>query len=215
MDSQHVAGDNNVQVLVKDSMHVYVRIGGEPRAVSLWVPPFREAPPEGANRDLALLLATTTITKLVGRQGLWNDCIAWCSAPEIVSAFCLTGRGGSGKTRFALELVHALRELNGWDARFVRFRKSEAFDLWTETAGGNHVLLVFDYASDNAAAIAESLRQLTEQPRTDATQRLRILLLARTASWESGWLQQFEPTSGSDFSQSPRRLFRTEPPRAS
>ena len=128
----------------------------------------------------------------------------------MVSVFCLTGRGGSGKTRFALELVHHIRGLEGWDAYFVRFERSEPFDLWNKTGGTNHALLVFDYASDNAAAIAGSLRLLAEHPPKNANRKLRILLLARTASWKSGWLKEFEPTSTLDFSLSPKQFFRTD-----
>jgi hypothetical protein len=214
MGFQQATGDGNVQILVKDSTHVYVEIGGE-RAVSLWVPPFREKLPEGESRDLALLLATTTLTDLVGRQPLWDETLAWCTDAEQgpISVVCLAGRGGSGKTRFALELVHHLRGLERWDARFVRFVKSEPFDLWAKTHGeGNDVLLVFDYAPDNAAAIAGSLRLWAETPPKKPKRRLRILRLARTASWGPGWLTQFDSLGTLDFSTSPRGLFRQSRP---
>jgi hypothetical protein len=86
--------------------------------------------------------------------------------------------------------------------------QSEALDLWARTDGSNHVLLVFDYAPDNAAAIANSLRLLAESPPRNPKRRLRILFLARTASLGSGWLLPFEPASTLEVGQSPRDLFR-------
>ena len=213
MAEQAALGHGNVQVLVKESENVHIEIGGT-KVASLWVPPFRQTPRSGKNLDLALLLATTAITDLAGRDALWRDCIAWCDDSLLgpVSVRCITGRGGSGKTRFALELLHHLRDLPDWDARFVRFAKSEPFDLWAKTSGKNHVLLVFDYAPDNAAAIADSLRALAENPPTTPTRLLRILLLARTASWESGWLAQFKPGSTLEAAQPLSSFFAPEEP---
>jgi hypothetical protein len=200
--------------LLKESENVPVEANGT-RVASLWVPPFRQPLfSSGANRELTLLLAKTAITDLVGRGDLWQDCLAWCDDPSIdpVSVFCIQGRGGSGKTRFALELVHHLRSLEGWDARFVRFEKSEAFDLCAKTAGSNHVLLVFDYASDHGTAIADSLRFLSVRPPGPATNRLRILLLARSARLRSGWLLPFESNSTLEHGQAPSDYFRPDNP---
>jgi tetratricopeptide (TPR) repeat protein len=211
MSDQIASGTGNIQILVKESENVRVEINGT-RVASLWVPPFRQPLPQALrkNRDLALLLATTGITDLVGRDDLWQDCLAWCrdSRLDPVSALCITGRGGSGKTRFALEMVHHLRNIEGWDARFVRFEESAPFDLWGNTDGSNNVLLVFDYAPDNAVAIANSLRFLAENPPKYAKRRLRILLLARTAALGSGWLLPFEAASTLEVGRSPRDLFR-------
>lgn len=210
MSEQIASGTGNIQVLVKESENVAIELNGA-RIASLWVPPFRRPLPENAkNKELALLLATTAITDLVGRDGVWKECLKWCKDSELdsVSVVCIKGRGGSGKTRFALELVHHLRQMEGWDARFVRFQRSEPLDLWANTGGSNHVLLVFDYAPDQAALIADSLRLLAENPPRNPNRRLRILLLARDASLGSGWLLNFEPASTLEVGQSPRDLFR-------
>jgi tetratricopeptide (TPR) repeat protein len=212
MAEQAAFGHGNVQILVKESENVHIEISGA-KVASLWVPPFRQTLRSGKNIDLALLLATTAITELTGRDQLWRDCLAWCndSALGPMSVRCIAGRGGSGKTRFALELVYHLRDLPDWDGRFVRFAKSEPFDLWGKT-GTNHVLLVFDYAPDNAAAIANSLRTLAENLPTQPARRLRILLLARTANWESGWLSQFKPASTLEAAQPLSTFFAPEEP---
>ena len=201
-------------MLLKESESVPVEVSGK-RIASLWVPPFRRPlSQDGTNNEITLLLAKTAITDLVGRDDLWRDCLAWCEDSSLgpVSVFCIQGRGGCGKTRFALEFVHYLRSLKDWDARFVQFERSEPFDLWARTAGLNHVLLVCDYASDHAAAIADSLRLLKDSPPRDGTRRLRILLLARSASFRSGWLLPFESTGALEYGQSPRDYFRPNDP---
>ena len=192
MASQSSHGDGNIQALIKDSPNSTIIIEGRTTA-ELWVPKFRTPLDPDKNKDLDLLLAKYAVTDLTGRDALWQDFRAWCqNDPAPVSVRCIQGRGGSGKTRFALELVHHLRAQSGWDARFVRFILQEPFDLWAKTHGANHVLLVFDYAADVAALVESSLRRLLHNLPTDPKRKLRMLLLARTASWKSGWLSKFE-----------------------
>src|ERR1019366_4392503 len=87
-----------------------------------------------------------------------------------------------------------LRARPGWDARFVRFATSEPLDLCGATHGMSDTLLVFDYAG-NAGPLGESLRRLANNPPDDPNPRLRVLLLARAASWEEGWLAALKPHS--------------------
>jgi len=194
MAAQSIQGQGNIQVLIKDSPQAVVEINGR-TAAELWVPKFRKTLDPTRNKDLDLLLAGYAITDLTGRDLLWRECLTWCDRPDPISIRCITGRGGSGKTRFALELLHHVRALPDWDARFVRFALREPFDLWATTHGSNHVLLVFDYAADIATPLAESLRRLADNPPRDPKRRLRILLLARTASWDEGWLSVLKPRS--------------------
>lgn len=204
----------NVCHLTKDINDFQVEVAGKVIA-SLWVPPFRQPPlPSARNKEISLLLAKTAITELIGRDDLWHDTLAWCDDPTIdpVSMFCIKGRGGSGKTRFGLELVHHLRTLENWDARFVRFEKNDPFDLWAATSGTRDVLLVYDYASDHAAAIAASLRLMAEDVSERPTRRLRVLLLARSASLDSGWLNQFQAISTLEFGHAPIDFFRSDMP---
>ena len=193
MDSQAIRGDGNIQVLLKDSPHSYVVVDG--KAVDLWVPKFRRELDPDRNKDLDLLLAPYAITDLTGRDRLWEDCLDWCDHPDPVSVRCITGPGGCGKTRLALELVHRLRERSDWDARFVRFLLAEPFDLWAETTGPDRVLLVFDYAPIVLKPLTQSLHHLTDHLPKESHRRLRVLLLARTASWDGGWLASLKPRS--------------------
>jgi hypothetical protein len=193
LDSQSIHGSDDIQVLVKDSPYTHIEIGGR-NAAQLWVPPLRQAG-VAPRKDLDLLLGRFAITDLAGRGALWQDCLDWCGRPDPVSIRCITGHGGCGKTRFALELLHHLRGKPNWDARFVSFSSPEPFDFWKKTHGSNQVLLVFDYAGDVAAPLAESLRGLVRNPPENPQRRLRILLLARTASWDTGWLASLKPSS--------------------
>ena len=58
MADQSVNGDNNIQVLVKESENVHIDIRGE-RVALLWVPPFRVQLQPGNTKDLNLLLASS------------------------------------------------------------------------------------------------------------------------------------------------------------
>jgi hypothetical protein len=157
-----------------------------------------------------LLLARSALTGFIGRQDVWDDCLAWCHAPDTVSIRCITGPSGSGKTRLALELVHHLRALADWDARFVEFFILEPFDLWAKTYGRNHVLLVFDQAGDVIGALATSLCLLANEPPQNAQRKLRVLLLARHADWDEGWLSALQPRSA--IQEPVRDLFHPEQP---
>ena len=78
MAEQAVFGHGNIQILVKESADVHIEVSGV-KVASLWVPPFRKPLPVGKTRDLSLLLPSTAITELVGREQLWQDCLGWCS----------------------------------------------------------------------------------------------------------------------------------------
>jgi hypothetical protein len=69
---QIVSGQDNLQILVKESENVRIEINGT-KVATLWMPPFRKAVMTGNGRDLALLLASTAVTQLVARDGLWDD----------------------------------------------------------------------------------------------------------------------------------------------
>ncbi len=104
-----------------------------------------------------------------------------------VSIRTLVGQGGAGKTRFAYELYRHFRTQPDWGAYFLHFLKNEAkeVDLWKEITCQN-AFLIADYASDNPRALTDLLRPLTGP--APAGRRLRVLLLARTADWDQGWL---------------------------
>ncbi len=62
----------NIQVLVKESEHVHIEIN-RTHVATLWVPLSRSDKRRAKLRDLDLLLASTGITDLAGRDELWRD----------------------------------------------------------------------------------------------------------------------------------------------
>jgi hypothetical protein len=106
------------------------------------------------------------------RAGQIADVIAWCDRTTPMSIARISGGGGSGKTRFALELCKTLVE-RGWLAGFWRPDKEIAgFSLPR--------LVVVDYAEVQEMQLAlETINDLQRSASEIAP--VRVLLLTRTA----------------------------------
>jgi tetratricopeptide (TPR) repeat protein len=117
----------------------------------------------------ALLVAAHQAVPYIGREALFEKLAAWADHPAPARLALLTGRGGSGKTRFAIELGARFRA-RGVPAGFV-------FGATTEPAlsGSEPRVLVVDYAEGKAELLADLLRRLAagHAPKT------RVVLLAR------------------------------------
>ena len=183
--SQSIQGDRNIQILVERSKNVIISVNGQ-RIIELETPPYPRPLPDKLN-EIDLLKAAHAQIPFLGRELILHDFIQWCEDPPAVSFRTLVGQGGSGKTRFAYELYARVNTLPHWSAYFLHFQDNSAkrADLWSEIKSKN-ALLIADYASDSATPIAHLLQPLTN-PAPEG-RRIRILLLARTASWEQGWL---------------------------
>lgn len=183
--SQWAQGSFNTQIAVIGSDNVSITVNRrhlidlEPRAFPL---PFPEIPTE-----IDLLKAPYAQIPFVGRDDLLQDFLDWCNGDKAVSCRIVTGRGGAGKTRFAYELFARIANLPNWKAYFLHFLEGSArgVNLWNEVKSKN-ALLVADYASDTPAPLADLLRSLN-RPAPEG-HRIRVLLLARTANWDQGWL---------------------------
>jgi len=212
IEASNRAANFQAPSLDKHANYSYVLNNGAAVA-SLWVPPLRRSlSPSETDAFLPLLLATTAITELAGRDEVFQELVEWCNDDSLgsISALCLTGRGGIGKTRLALELVHHLRDLETWDARFVSIENDTPFNLWTETEGSPNLLLVFDYASDRARIIAASLRLAMSSSSPERI--LRVILLARTAKLNDGWLLAFQATTTLAYGAAPIDRFHPRTP---
>ena len=183
--SQGAQGDFNTQISVIGSSYVTVTINGqdvidlEPRA-------FPQPLPENPT-EIDLLKAAYAQIPFVGREDLVQDFLDWCGNAAPVSCRIVVGRGGAGKTRFAYELYSRVTNLPDWKAFFLHFWKDSArgVNLWKEVESKN-ALLIADYASDAPAPLADLLRSLNHP--APKGHRIRVLLLARTANWDQGWL---------------------------
>jgi tetratricopeptide (TPR) repeat protein len=139
-------------------------------------------------QELDLLSPYTMSTPLVGRDAEMTSLRAFLDDDQAIQVRVLTGGGGSGKTRLALELCNAVSD-QGWAAGFVgrkelhRFFDQQNLSDW----GWNKpTLIVVDYAAEHAKLLGQWLEELAD--RTSPPQHpLRMLMLERSASTESGW----------------------------
>jgi tetratricopeptide (TPR) repeat protein len=135
----------------------------------------------------ALLRPDAGLVEFFGRDRELHDLRAWCQASADQAAWLVTGPGGQGKTRLALQLGSELRSTGTWAVMVLRGAGDPAFvdDLCRRAAcAGRSLLLIADYAAEyGAAAFAELVTVLTSGP---WPLRWRLLLLARSngAWWE-------------------------------
>jgi tetratricopeptide (TPR) repeat protein len=113
-----------------------------------------------------------------GRTDVLDQLAAWRNDSAPLSVTLITGEGGQGKTRLAMEVIRASRA-TGWAAGFAVGRGLETF-VSEIGASTQPYLLVVDYAETrrDLDAFMAGLSQVT------IMSRFRLLLLARSeGSW--------------------------------
>ncbi len=135
-----------------------------------------------ATTDLHLLIPEYRQSTLVGRAPDLAALHQWRNTDTKISARCLTGRAGAGKTRLAIDFCEQA-EADNWQAGFLR-HASRTHDLgqwrWQKPT-----LLVIDYAATSARPLRtwlDSLARRTDDPPP-------LLLLERYATPGAGWFQ--------------------------
>ncbi|MEO5794873.1 MAG: tetratricopeptide repeat protein, partial [Rhodoferax sp.] len=135
-------------------------------------------------------------TPLLGRDDELAQLQAFLDAPQPIRVRVLTGSGGSGKTRLALDLCDRLAQ-EGWDTGFVtgdeaqRFIAQQNLSTW---GWQKPTLVVMDYAAAKAQMLHTWLSELANRS-TPAPHPLpplpplRLLLLERHADVAGGWWQ--------------------------
>ncbi|MGQ3045730.1 MAG: tetratricopeptide repeat protein [Niveispirillum sp.] len=126
-----------------------------------------------------LLTARHTNLSLRGRDGEMETLLSWATAPTPVRVRLLTGPGGHGKTRLALELCRRL-EQQGWRTGFLVDRLPDLSnirlaDLFDETVP---TLITIDYA---AGRMGDLQRFADLAADWAASGRFRLLLVEREA----------------------------------
>ncbi len=203
--SQHadVNGHNvNVVQIVGDNNAVAV--GGRPALKLITVAALRrkyeKRVPLKTERDL--LVSQRCTLDLVGREREMDSLHAWLRLETPLSIRCITGQGGAGKTRLAMELLRTLPE--GWQGGFLETDElKRAYDHYHASRWpcSMPTLIVIDYA----ATFGEKLRKwLLELSYAEKGKKVRILLLERHASLDIGWYADL--ASESDRTENERGL---------
>jgi hypothetical protein len=120
------------------------------------------------------------VVRFTGRADELTDLLAWCEKDSVERLRLLTGPGGIGKTRLAMQLADRLKEL-GWRCELVGEGQEGRILADVRAVSSGRVFLVVDYAETRI-----SLKALLRAVVADDGAAARVLLLARSAGqwWE-------------------------------
>ncbi|REE17126.1 anaphase-promoting complex subunit 5 [Paraburkholderia sp. BL27I4N3] len=169
-----------------------VQIVGDGNTVTTGHPPHltltRYVARRQIRQDLDRLSPYARSTPLLGRETELASLHTFLREPRDLLARVLVGDGGCGKTRLALELCEQA-STTGWNAGFVtrtelqRFFREQNLSDW---GWQKPTLIVVDYAAEHAELLSQWLNELTDRAAA-APHVLRLLLLERNASTDTGW----------------------------
>ncbi len=177
---------------VSGSYNIVVQASGDEITIDINRPHLtlaaRHRPARRPNKYLDLLNPFNRAIPMVGRDRELQSLEAWRDGEAAISARCLIGGAGSGKTRLALELCAAAERL-GWFAGFVDHRELDRFHGHQNLSAWDWpkpTLIVVDYAAAKARILRQWLAELVQR-QGNSPNRLRLLLLERHAQRDLGW----------------------------
>jgi tetratricopeptide (TPR) repeat protein len=133
--------------------------------------------------SVSLLPFSARATALVGRDAEREQLEHFVRSSQKVSWMLIVGAAGTGKSRLALELCHALRP--EWNAGFLS--RTDRFRQWAQLRPSRPTLIIIDYvasrAADTSALVLDLARSAAYLPAP-----VRILLLERE---QGGWWARF------------------------
>jgi tetratricopeptide (TPR) repeat protein len=148
-------------------------------------------------QELDRLSPYTRSVRLMGRAEEMASLETFLRDNHPILVRVLTGSGGSGKTRVAVELCEKAAS-EGWNAGFVtrkELRRFHGVQNLREWGWQKPTLIVIDYAAEHAEILREWLDELADRTRPP-NHSLRLLLLERDASTETGWWTEIFNSGG-------------------
>ncbi len=116
-------------------------------------------------REIDILDPVFQAVPLVGRDSDLDFLRGWLAADQNIAITALTGAGGSGKTRLALEVLQTLPE--HWQGGFLTSQEARRFLAARNLASWSWqkpTLIVVDYAALIAETLANWFRELADHP---------------------------------------------------
>jgi Tetratricopeptide repeat len=184
--NQTARGDQIVQIQNVEGSSIRITYGGRAREVPLEPAIVRAG--SRVRSPARLVLARSGVVPYSARTGLLGELQSWLHLADPFAGFVIGGRGGSGKTRLAVELCeHALTR--SWLCGLLMARIVDRGGLEELATAPMPRLVVVDYAETRT----EQLEALLPLLRAKATAEypVRVLLLVRasaerTEAWTKG-----------------------------
>jgi hypothetical protein len=137
-----------------------------------WQGTLENPPPRSSAR---LLDPRRELVGFVGRKEELKALVAWCEDDHAARLRIVTGLGGVGKTRLAVELAERMTK-HGWKCQRIADGKEGEAITALRAVTRSRALLVVDYAETRAG-----LKQMLAALAGDEGDGARVLLLARSA----------------------------------
>jgi tetratricopeptide (TPR) repeat protein len=179
-----IKGDNNI--VVQNSSNVFINSGH----YGLRIEKASERYRQEQKNILDFLNVYKCPLRLIGRKKEFDNYLSWLNDNQNISVRLLIGSAGSGKTKFATELLLSCEYLNNWECGFLpngelkNFLEKSNHETWS---WNKPLFIVIDYASAHWEELRLFFRILARLKRTKYEHRIRILLLERNGNLNSGW----------------------------